>query len=635
MQRITKKITLEQFKSRLPLSYPAINDGKITFVNKDNLKVNINGNYNAIPLSLSENICGQFSTFTSRMGEEYGGSVLPYNTIKKWYTEFLQYYELIYHNQCNIPFSSATDYFVSIYGSDVNGYDAYSQMDENHTMHGGDKFYRWLIDNYFIILDFRNEYFKALDDGVDVSMSYPEWMGCLEELSTYIMSFPDVIEFYGELTDLYVAKLNHTLNCCDVNKYEAMGGDSMYRLVDNWVNKTNDRIEKINKLVEYYKEELIPSATISININKKVEDLGNFISFSKEYVPGKSYNRMNVCTYNNDVYILMSGDGNTEDPKTGRPTFDTNGWKKYSEYYRATHPEEFYEYEPLFEISGRTVSSLDAFERTIDTIDMLGHSMPGYYKASKLSKFMQPAEGTMLDIRLEIGKVINDSKLENEQYVGDVLWCANIFFKDLDGNIILSSVQTCYEGDSFLSKVENCIASMDNYEEIYENRIYVDFVYYKGCKFQYDKNKIKLLDEPNGSKVGIRCVDHCYLMEESVAYYLSSNVCYPIRYYEIYKDIEEHYSEEYNKQIKVVMCDWYLQPAAYDLNDVVISPGFRREETIGFSSPESTNENIYIDRGYATVLDKHLKICEVASYESLEKYGNGSFHLINLEEERV
>ena len=34
MQRITKKITLEQFKSRLPLSYPAINDGKITFVNK-------------------------------------------------------------------------------------------------------------------------------------------------------------------------------------------------------------------------------------------------------------------------------------------------------------------------------------------------------------------------------------------------------------------------------------------------------------------------------------------------------------------------------------------------------------------------------------------------------------------------
>ena len=153
MQRISKKITLEQFKTRLPLSYPAIRNGKISFVNENSLKTSRNGNYNAIPFSLSENICGSFSMFTARMGEIYAGRVLPYKTIETWYTEFLQYYELIYHNQCDIPFSSATDYYSSIYDSNINDYAVYGQMDENHEEHGGDKFYRWIIDNYFIIAE--------------------------------------------------------------------------------------------------------------------------------------------------------------------------------------------------------------------------------------------------------------------------------------------------------------------------------------------------------------------------------------------------------------------------------------------------------------------------------------------------
>ena len=50
---------------------------------------------------------------------------------------------------------------------------------------------------------------------------------------------------------------------------------------------------------------------------------------------------------------------------------------------------------------------------------------------------------------------------------------------------------------------------------------------------------------------------------------------------------------------------------------------------------ENLTNNIYIDRGYATVLDRHLRLGEISSLEALEKYGNGSFNLINLEEETV
>jgi hypothetical protein len=42
-------------------------------------------------------------------------------------------------------------------------------------------------------------------------------------------------------------------------------------------------------------------------------------------------------------------------------------------------------------------------------------------------------------------------------------------------------------------------------------------------------------------------------------------------------------------------------------------------------------DNIYIDRGYATVIDRHLKVCEVNSLDELITYGNGSFEVIDIE----
>ena len=83
------------------------------------------------------------------------------------------------------------------------------------------------------------------------------------------------------------------------------------------------------------------------------------------------------------------------------------------------------------------------------------------------------------------------------------------------------------------------------------------------------------------------------------------------------------------------MCDWFLEPSVYEDNGSVVSPAIRKEELLGYSMPETLTNNIYIDRGYSTVLDKHLKMGEISSLEALEKYGNGSFNIINLEEETI
>ena len=87
--------------------------------------------------------------------------------------------------------------------------------------------------------------------------------------------------------------------------------------------------------------------------------------------------------------------------------------------------------------------------------------------------------------------------------------------------------------------------------------------------------------------------------------------------------------------VSVEMCDWYLYPSSYDSENTVISPSIRKDELIGYSMPETVENNIYIDREYATALDKHLRFGEVNSLESMEKYGNGTFKLINLEEETL
>ena len=143
------------------------------------------------------------------------------------------------------------------------------------------------------------------------------------------------------------------------------------------------------------------------------------------------------------------------------------------------------------------------------------------------------------------------------------------------------------------------------------------------------------LVKKDGHVFGLKCIDHCTLEMQTGSYWLNYNESYPVRYYKVNKDAEETYSYEKGGYIEVAMCDWFLEPSVYEDNGSVVSPAIRKEELLGYSMPETLTNNIYIDRGYSTVLDKHLKMGEISSLEALEKYGNGSFNIINLEEETI
>ena len=143
------------------------------------------------------------------------------------------------------------------------------------------------------------------------------------------------------------------------------------------------------------------------------------------------------------------------------------------------------------------------------------------------------------------------------------------------------------------------------------------------------------LVKKDGHVFGLKCIDHCTLEMQTGPYWLNYNESYPVRYYKVNKDVEETYSYEKGVYVEVAMCDWFLEPSVYEDNGSVVSPAIRKEELLGYSMPETLTNNIYIDRGYSTVLDKHLRMVEISSLEALEKYGNGSFNIINLEEETI
>ena len=63
-------------------------------------------------------------------------------------------------------------------------------------------------------------------------------------------------------------------------------------------------------------------------------------------------------------------------------------------------------------------------------------------------------------------------------------------------------------------------------------------------------------------------------------------------------------------------------------NGTRVFPVFREEYMMGMACMQNVDSDIYIDRGINTAFEKHLKLGEVTSIESLEQYGNRFFKII-------
>lgn len=631
MENISIKISLEPQRTRLPLVFPSLIDGEVNYVlSGSTLESRKNGNYGGIPLNLEPKIVGYLNRFTPEMANKYGNyeKVFSYSEILEIMTFFQRYYSYIYSNET--VYDDMQDYVNSIDIISESEKKSLVEMDRTFKEYGGNKFYKWLLDYYFGMIDFRMEYINYYNEPV----SY-EWSRCVDNLPS-VLYYVDAIEFYQRICQMHdkyknidnVYKCPSTDSCCECAEYFSYGGNMLYDILGAWLKRMNNNLEFLKNV----DGDNVSSMGISINLTRKVEDLGNYTMLSCDFIAGNEYNVGNVCTYDNDVYILRKGKGYVIDPLTDAPVFDTDGWVKYITVCKEKDRDMGFDVDDLPEdyvISGRTVSMLEDF--LVYTMDAMGNALPGRYELNINSYCPHPAENSFIELPFHIGDALNLEQIGENVYHGDLLYGAHFYPCDSEGNEVGNSRIDVYSNESMLEAINKAIDEAHKME-YWDEVIGVDFEYYKDAEVIYANGYLEPRKR-NGHTTGVKCIDKCRLEPKNTLYYLNSDESYPIRYYEVSYDVETRLSEVYDREVNYKMCDFYLYPQCYEdnYNNLVASPLFRKDETIGFSGPEKVVDNIYIDRGYATILDRHLKICEVSSLDEITAYGNGSFDVINLE----
>ena len=327
MERITRKVSLETLRTRYPVCFPSINDGEIQYMDDDRPEWERNAFYGYIPLGISNVIIGDYASYTQEFKDAYtyidGHGVLQYKvipcyTLQKWFTEFTRYYETLRGVPCNDQFASMADYYASMYPGSILTFA--SDEDDSIAEHGGIKMYRWLKDNYFVMLDFRDEYLGSLTRGyIDISTlcSYSEWSGYLDAIRTDYMSLTDVVRLYGKMHEWYGLYGDDNDGsqydtCCECTEYKSYGGKLMHDFLSRWLTDIKGKIGGINTIVKGLSDDvrmsLVPRIYTNMCLKEKIEDLGEYVSFCKEFEPGRTYLNGEVCIYGDDVKILVGSD---------------------------------------------------------------------------------------------------------------------------------------------------------------------------------------------------------------------------------------------------------------------------------------------------------------------------------------
>jgi hypothetical protein len=651
MHKIQKTISLDTYKAKVPLIYPSIKDGKINYIDKSSISENKNANYGLIPLLVNEAICGGYSSFTESMANVYSEKTLSYNTLKEWYDEFNSYYDLLYSNVCKKVYANAIEYYDDLLSNSFEDKNEYETLDATFNEHGGSLFYKWLNDCYFGLLDLRHEYNEAItfytNSPFHISRTINEWIECIDKLDCNKYYYPDAIALYAKVYLLYKRFGNNTEitnqeDCCDFEYYKSIGGYDLYLILKQWIDKISSKIDTINSYVKSEWENLIPNLSIITNLQQKVEDLGDYSIFSIDFIPGREYTKGNVCTYDDNVYILTgSTSGYKKSDDSDEIIIDLKQWAKYSSYYFNNNPSEQNKYSNDYKLTGTTRSYLEEFKRNVPFVDLMGNEMPGYYEYHQSDSIFSPPEGALLDLPYRVGDYVRETldDSDNNIYRGNVLYQANVYLKDTSGNTIEDTIIEILQNDGVSSHDSEIEENIEDYSDMYDGNLYIDFMYYKGCLFTVDTSGNVHVKKADNSDyyTGIKYIETCTLTKKNCSYYTSNDSKYPLKYYELdYVNKEEFYFKTVGINKEIPLATWYMNPSSFDSNDEVVAPAFRKEELLGFTSPEilKTPENgIYINRGYLTALDKHIRIGEISSIETLESYGNGLFTMLNKETE--
>ena len=301
MKLIQKKISLEQFKSRMPSVIPSYYDNGKENYYVFNGKTNFNEegeripyvNYGLVP----------FSDIWDR--GKYNGGLVSYNTIASWF-HFLEFYmKLLQKHGCLTDnYRSAIDYSTYEVNHDYTD-DDYAAFDEKirEICGEGDNLYELAKNTYNFML---NKYFPRFEIDESLQRYWNRKYLSVSDANYWITWFESVKNELNGITD--VKDCPNANDCCDCEKFFQFGGEDM-------LNKLKEFLNSLPKSdVGEYEE---PFFTIKIQLTRSIDDLGEYSIFYEEWEGGIDYSYYNqenkslsgaVVSHNEQDWILTKRD---------------------------------------------------------------------------------------------------------------------------------------------------------------------------------------------------------------------------------------------------------------------------------------------------------------------------------------
>ena len=451
--------------------------------------------------------------------------------------------------------------------------------------------------------------------------------------------------------------------CCKCDntegEYIRMGGEKMKNYLKVLIEKSYEIADKFYNyaiVIKQHDDDLIKKIHIDVSffVPSSINDMGMLDEYLDIWQPCVEYKGGDLVYYNNDTYICtvkntgywdeelrkvifpynINGDKSNDCFKLIKELNSDNVIKSDNEemnYYKENNTIEEY-YGTKFgntdiSVNGNTDSKLKTIRRYKDYIDTNGtlyvpdegYDWLYYYKVGYVTNYSTlnddygnisfkttPTKNEICKDLYAYGDVITGIKLgdeeNNDKYVIKITYvvgahliatCVDIQTDD-DGNLL-------YFYDDFKIDEEDKyhgIKYTDTYYFDENSEIKTDFFDSKGnIKTDEFNNYVNDISGNNSKKYEFITSQNVHLYEKEINNKTATISSIVSSFSAVNSNVPDY---EYNRL-------------------------FKRECYNGISYSPVKNVEVYIDRGNASALEKHIKLGEVKTLDGMEKYSNGSF----------
>ncbi len=330
--------------------------------------------------------------------------------------------------------------------------------------------------------------------------------------------------------------------------------------------------------------------------------------------------------------------------------------------------------------TGYTETKLSLLIDDVVAYDDMGNKLPCSLNKDSNGNYKHPSHNELMDINFHVGNTSQISFLFNNNYFGNIITDIFYYYNDSFGNKVCTS--TTINGTIELKEKFNADYNRNGFVI---NKLMCDITYYIGAILIKDINNNKY----TYSNGGVKYIDSITLEESVCSYYRDEFDSIILKYYNFIYDSKYVVNNEYNNSKNSVNMAYFEinKEKNSGINDDIIdkiiekveeniknlftikiplseegsdaeetnleepSEGgeietegeneewtedeliddqiFREEYKLGIATKEKIESNVYIDRGTSSSFEKHLKILDINSLESLEQLGINFFNIKN------